>query len=588
MKYMGKIITIHEAQENAKKRKGLCLSKTYKHAHSKLKWKCKKGHIWSATPDSIKHGSWCPKCSLVSNGLKKRKYNLDDMIKIAKSHNGNCLSKSCTTTQKKLKWECEKGHKWESAPTVILRGSWCQICSYRKNADKARKNISFLQKVAEEKGGFLLSKEYTHSLQKLEWQCSEGHKWRTTFNSISSGSWCGICAIKTNSLKKRSNILEMQKIAKKRGGLCLSTEYTNSTTNLTWQCIDGHIWDARPANIKTGFWCPSCNHLVGENLVRAYLEKMFNSKFPKKKPKWLVTNDGNRLELDGYCEDLGLAFEHQGRHHYKKNLYIKNNLELTKRKNYDQLKIKLCKKIGVKLIVIPEVGHITRIEDLYQLILTKIKKYKNSLPIQVETISLDQIHSSSSHLRELQNIAKNKKGKLLTNVYLGYHIRHQWECSKGHIWETTPSKIKQGRWCHECNTRKKLNIETYQEIAKSRGGKCLSKTYTSGKHKLNWECKNGHRWSAEATSVKVGHWCPKCANDQQKVVLLDMGKAALIEMKKIAKSNQGKCLSAEYRTARKNLKWECSKGHVWDATPSSVKAGSWCQKCYYLSRRKKK
>ena len=43
--------------------RGWCLSKKYINAKTKLKWKCAKGHIWMAVPDSIKHETWCPYCA---------------------------------------------------------------------------------------------------------------------------------------------------------------------------------------------------------------------------------------------------------------------------------------------------------------------------------------------------------------------------------------------------------------------------------------------------------------------------------------------------------------------------------------------
>lgn len=43
-----------------------------------------------------------------------------------------------------------------------------------------------------------------------------------------------------------------------KGGLCLSTEYVNVNSYLTWQCNNGHTWLAILNNIKRGKWCPTC------------------------------------------------------------------------------------------------------------------------------------------------------------------------------------------------------------------------------------------------------------------------------------------------------------------------------------------
>jgi len=51
-----------------------------------------------------------------------------------------------------------------------------------------------------------------------------------------------------------------------------------------------------------------------------------------------------------------------------------------------------------------------------------------------------------------------------------------------------------------------------REIAKSRGGKCLSDKYVNGKIKLRWKCKEGHLWSASPANVtQHNSWCRKCS-----------------------------------------------------------------------------
>ena len=57
---------------------------------------------------------------------------------------------------------------------------------------------------------------------------------------------------------KRLTIQEMQKLATTKGGKCLSDTYVNDRTKLLWQCKKGHQWKATPSNIKQGKWCPRC------------------------------------------------------------------------------------------------------------------------------------------------------------------------------------------------------------------------------------------------------------------------------------------------------------------------------------------
>jgi hypothetical protein len=49
------------------------------------------------------------------------------------------------------------------------------------------------------------------------------------------------------------------------------------------------------------------------------------------------------------------------------------------------------------------------------------------------------------------------------------------------------------------------------QIAQERGGSCLSDKYVNNNTKLNWQCAEGHEWSAVPSSIKNGTWCRKCS-----------------------------------------------------------------------------
>ncbi len=115
--------TIEDMQKIAKKWKGKCRSRKYKNLVTKLKWECKKGHRWMATPDNIVQGHWCPEC----RGSKK--CTIEQMQEIAASRGGECLSEIYKNTNAKLKWQCEQGHIWEAIPKTVKKGSWCPRCA---------------------------------------------------------------------------------------------------------------------------------------------------------------------------------------------------------------------------------------------------------------------------------------------------------------------------------------------------------------------------------------------------------------------------------------------------------------------------
>ena len=182
--------------------------------------------------------------------------------------------------------------------------------------------------------------------------------------------------------------------------------------------------------------------------------------------------------------------------------------------------------------------------------------------------------AKKSTIEQMKQVAKERGGKCLSDIYLHSHSKLQWQCSKGHVWNATSGSIVHGTWCRKCHYLKLgesigANIKTYQKIALERNGKCLSTEYINMRTKLQWQCSKGHVWMANPNLVKRGTWCPYCAHNtiySIKDIQIRVGKYG------------GKCLSKEY-VRDKPLTWECAKGHVWNSTWKHVKAGFWCKVC---------
>ncbi len=54
--------TIEQMRRLARERHGVCLSRKYVNAETKLSWRCVVGHRWRTTPHLVKSGKWCPMC----------------------------------------------------------------------------------------------------------------------------------------------------------------------------------------------------------------------------------------------------------------------------------------------------------------------------------------------------------------------------------------------------------------------------------------------------------------------------------------------------------------------------------------------
>ena len=420
--------------------------------------------------------------------------------------------------------------------------------------------------IAVKNGGECLSKIYINNKSKLLWRCREQHSWFARPDTVIRGVWCRICRYKELGNSRRGTIKKMRDYAKLKHGKCLSVEYVNSKSKLKWQCERGHSWDATPASVINRTWCPYCRTNVTEEICRHYFEGFFEQKFPRIKPSWLTSNKGTRLELDGFCSNLKLAFEYHGLQHFIKNtLMATDNAALRKRKTLDSIKREKCKAIGITLVEIP---YTIEIDDLKGFILEKCKKLnvKNpSFAIKSNSALLPPIIDKAIEL------AKKQNGKCLSKRFVDSKKPLKWACSKGHVWPATFNNVSRGSWCPTCAGREKKKIGAMKAIAIERGGRCLSKSYVNLSSKMKWECGSGHKWLASYDSIRKGSWCLVCSKHP---------KLTLKDMRTTAKERNGKCLSKKYRTLSDKLKWECDLGHLWMASGNNVRNNkSWCPVC---------
>jgi hypothetical protein len=95
--------------------------------------------------------------------------------------------------------------------------------------------------------------------------------------------------------------------------------------------------------------CPYCKQFRSEKLCREIIEELTGFRFIKCKPKWL-----EGLELDGYSEESGTAFEYQGLQHYTKvDFFHRYPGMFEQQLKRDMKKRELCNIRGVRLVEIP-------------------------------------------------------------------------------------------------------------------------------------------------------------------------------------------------------------------------------------------
>lgn len=376
--------------------------------------------------------------------------------------------------------------------------------------------IQKMHEIAKSKGGKFLSEQYLGANTKHQWQCDEGHTWYATPANVQFTSWCLECYG-----RKRGTQEGMIALAATKHGKFLSKEYLGANKKHQWECSLGHTWHATPGSVKDGTWCPRCansGNSTGEKICREIFESIFSKIFIKSKPSWLMG-----LELDGYCEEIEIAFEYHGHQHYRASKGIfggeKAFADQIKR---DELKIDLCSN-KVKLIVIPFFDNLNNIKNCIKCVETILKLNNITIPDWNREKSFFYIYSnenksfSGHEIESMEKILKEKNGKLLSENIANRTSLLQWRCECGNVWNAPWHRIIKGGWCFKCDRAstgklKRKTVDDMKILAEKKGGKFLSNEYTNALTKHKWECSEGHQWMAKPNHIQQGQWCPSCYN----------------------------------------------------------------------------
>jgi len=408
-------------------------------------------------------------------------------------------------------------------------------------------------------------------------------------------------------------ISDCNQYAKAKGGHCLSKAYNPGYLN--WECANGHRWKALASTVRRS-WCPYCADGSHEECVRICFQRLFRRKFPKAWPDWLKTGNKRPLELDGYNKRLGIAFEHQGRHHYQYVRHFhRNSQRLNALASRDRKKARLCRKVGVSLIRIPEVGWRFSLNDLLQEVIKRCRRAGIRIPNGSEGMRISYApawnlkkEKANSYLRALRLYAKHRGGALLDSAWQGLLWKYRLRCRSGHRFNAVYSSLVRLRtWCPQCGAgkigkqtrlwwagnrgkiwrrkiRKQNGIKWLSKIhayATKRGGKCLTTEWNGWKGKCLFRCgKCGKSWSAQPFHILKEHaWCRTCAikkMHQRQRKKYDY----LRDIQDFARKNGGRCLARSWQGY--HHKYPCVCGHCgrrWLSRGSTILSGSWCKPC---------
>ena len=429
-------------------------------------------------------GHWCRICGNERQGRAKAK-TIEFAQALALKNGGQCISDEYRNNRGLMHWKCGVcAHEWKASAGSIQGGTWCPKCAGRLPIGEA---LQELQHLALAKGGVCLSEHDLGTRAKHLWRCSDGHEWEAAPYSIRAGTWCLKC-----SGNERLTLEDMQETARLMGGECLSDDYLNSGQKLHWRCSAGHEWFSVGYHVRGGHWCPTCMTGNSERICKDVLEKMFGKSFLKVKPEWLLNDRGKRMELDGFCEELQMAFEYHGAQHFEHVRHFHRGYKsLEQRKIDDVRKELLCKEHGIRLLVIP---HTVKMADVPYFAAEFAKE--NDIVMQIADLDAVVVAKMvlPEKIEEMRALALGRGGLCLSTDYVNNNTRLKWKCDKGHVWLAVPGSIQQGSWCPKCSGKLESDeaLSHLREIALSKGGECLAGAYTHGKTKISWRCAEGH------------------------------------------------------------------------------------------------
>ncbi len=231
----------------------------------------------------------------------------------------------------------------------------------------------------------------------------------------------------------RYTIRDLKQFANTKNGDCLSEKYFTNETKYIWRCEKGHVFEMIWLTIKVrGGWCQSCR--TGNDIEALH-------EYAREKGGKCLTENYTR------CNDKFL-FECENGHMFE-----------------------------------------SQWSDM---------KSRDSWCKQCNSVSIE----------DLQKRAEERGGKCLSTEYKTTDDKYIWQCEKRHIWEATWVNVgyERATWCRQCLSLTKDKIDMF---VKQKGGKCNRLVSNlNGVKRYEFECSKGHKWETSASIViNNGTWC---------------------------------------------------------------------------------
>ena len=225
-----------------------------------LPWRCRLGHTWTAPPERRSgQRRGCPVCSGNTvqpgfNDLASRSPSL------AAEADGWDPTKITGSSNRKMAWKCQLGHRWEAVVASRSHGVGCPVCANKVVVPGFNDLATTNPMLAAEADGWDAKTLTAGSSTKWSWVCSKGHRWRAVVASRNTGVGCPICDNKVVLPGFNDLATINPKLSSEADGWDPSTVTASSHRIMAWKCQLGHSFRAALNNRTAGKGCPYCSN----------------------------------------------------------------------------------------------------------------------------------------------------------------------------------------------------------------------------------------------------------------------------------------------------------------------------------------
>ena len=221
---------------------------------------CKFGHQYISTPGERTRGRGCSVCAGKSIVIGST-----DLVTthphVANEADGWDPTTVSAGSNKRKRWICQEGHRWETSPLhrTSGKGQGCPTCSNRIILAGFNDLATARPDLAIEADGWDPTTVASKSGMRVSWRCSSGHKWKQKVQARFEGRNCPICSNKQLLAGFNDLATTHPHIAKEVDGWDPKSIIAGSNKFQKWRCPIGHTYKTKTVTRSQGSNCPYCS-----------------------------------------------------------------------------------------------------------------------------------------------------------------------------------------------------------------------------------------------------------------------------------------------------------------------------------------